>query len=133
MLYPKASRLGNQSRRRKTLNLNQLYLTKNWPCPTEWLDKYMPIIIIKKKYSFFCAGDNNFRGYCFESNNFLFIKTSSIDIFQTSNVLKATRNYLIKKCLHQSSLFQKWKWVHHNLIYDFLPLKWWKWKCLFNV
>ena len=63
---------------------------------------------------------------------FRFLKASYNNAFQTSNVLKATRNYLIKKGLHWSFLFHWWMSVHHNLIYNLAPLKWRKWKFIFD-
>ena len=40
-------------------------------------------------------------------NNFCFLKASLNYAFQISNILNATRIYLIKELLHQSFLFLK--------------------------
>ena len=66
-------------------------------------------------------------------NKFRNLKAKCKYAFQTLNVLNATRNFLIKECLNQSSLFQLWKRLHHNLINDFTSLKWMNWKYIFDM
>ena len=55
--------------------------------------------------------------------NFRFLKASCNYVFQTSNVLNAIGNDLIKECLHRSFSFQEWKIVHHNFSNDLKSLK----------
>ena len=50
-------------------------------------------------------------------DNFRFVKASRHSTFQTSTVLIATGNYLLKVFPHRSFLFQLFKCADHNLIF----------------